>query len=70
MHLMKGAHWHGRHGAGLNNPKQASVDKWRAQLDAQAPIFERMGVEVLNASPHSALTAYRRVDFLEAIRGN
>jgi hypothetical protein len=67
MNIMKGLHWHGRHGAGLSNPKQASVDKWRAQLDAQAPIFEQLGIEVLIASPHSALTAYRRVDLLEAL---
>lgn len=68
MSIMKGSHWHGRHAPGLNNPKQASVDKWRAQLDAQAPVLERIGIEVLNSSPHSALSAYKRVPFLEAVK--
>lgn len=66
--LVKGIHYHGRHPAPLNNPKQASVDKWRAQLDAQAPLLLAMGIEVINASPHSALTAYPRRDLLEALR--
>ena len=67
MSLEKGTHWHGRHPPGLNNPRQASVDKWRLELDAQAPLLERMGIEVLNASPHSRLTAYPRVEFQEAV---
>lgn len=67
MSLRKGVHWHGSHAPGLSNPRQASVDKWRAQLDAQAPVLDRIGIEVINSSPHSALTAFRRVPFLEAI---
>lgn len=70
MSIEKGIHWHGRHPPGLNNPRQASVDKWRAELDAQAPMLQQMGIEVLNASPHSRLTAYPRVPLLEAIGGN
>lgn len=68
--LEKGTHDHGRHPPGLNNPRQSGVDKWREALDAQAPTLEAMGIEVLNASPHSRLTAYRRVPLLEAIRWN
>lgn len=68
MSLEKGTHWHGRHASPLNNPKQAAVDKWRIELDAQAPVLASMGIEVLNASPHSRLTAFRRVPLLEAIR--
>ncbi len=70
MTLEKGTHWHGKHPPGLNNPKQASVDRWRLELDRQAPLLQAMGIEVLNASPHSRLTAYKRVPFLEAIGGN
>lgn len=67
MSLERGIHWHGRHEAGLNNPKQSSVEKWRRELDAQAPILEAMGVDVAVASPHSRLTAYRREPLLEAL---
>lgn len=67
MTLEHGIHWHGRHQAGLNNPRQASVDRWRAELDAQAPLFDKMGIEVLNASPISRLTAFRRVTLQEAL---
>lgn len=68
MSIQKGFHWHGRHPPGLNNPRQASVDKWRLELDAQSHVLELMGIEVLNAAPHSALQNYRRVGLLEALR--
>lgn len=68
MSIVKGFHWHGRHQAGLNNPRQTSVDKWRIELDSQAPFLRMMGIEVLNASPFSALQAYPRVNLLEALR--
>ncbi len=67
MNLDHGIHWHGRHPGLLNNPRIGSVAKWRAQLDAQAGLLESMGIEVLNASPISSLTAFRKVDFQEAI---
>lgn len=69
MTLEKGTHWHGRHQPGLTNPTQSSVDKWRAELDAQAPVLQALGVEVINASPISRLTAFRRAPLLEALGG-
>jgi hypothetical protein len=68
--LEGGVHWHGRHGYGLNNPKVASVEKWRTRLDAQAPVLRRMGIEVVIGSPGSALTAYPKVDLWEALHGH
>ena len=65
--IEKGIHFHGRHPAPLNNPRQASVDRWRAVLDAQAPFLESRGIEVINCAPHSRLTAYRRQPLLEAL---
>lgn len=65
--LVKGYHWHGRHQAGLNNPKQAGVDKWRQHLDAQKPVLDKMGVRLLIGSPGSALTAYPKLDFMGAV---
>lgn len=67
MSIVKGYHWHGRHPAGLNNPKQDGVDKWRANLDAQAPVLDKMGVKLLIGSPNSALTAYPKLDFMGAV---
>lgn len=67
MSIDHGYHWHGRHDPGLNNPKQAGVDRWRMVLDAQKPILDRLGIEVVIGSPNSRLTAYRKLDFMEAI---
>lgn len=69
MSLQRGVHWHGRHEAGLNNPKQASVDKWRERLDAQAPILRRLGIDVVIGSPHSSLTAFPKMGLKEALDG-
>lgn len=65
--LEKGVHFHGSHPSPLNNPRQASVDRWRAILDAQAPFLAQAGVSVINCAPHSRLTAYPRQPLLEAL---
>jgi hypothetical protein len=66
MRLDKGLHWHGAH-AGLHNPNDRNVARWRRVIDGAAPTLKALGVEVLNASPISALQAYPKVDFMEAI---
>jgi len=66
--LQHGVHWHGRHPSPLVNPGQAAVDRWRLLLDQQAPLLDRLGIEVVNASRHSALAAYPRMDLLEALK--
>lgn len=70
MSLERGIHFHGRHPAGLNNPTQSSVERWRIELDAQAPLLAKMGIDVVIGSPHSRLTAYRRAPLMEALRGS
>ena len=60
MTLDRGVHWHGRHQRGLKNPTETVVALWRKRLDAVAESIARAGAEVINASPHSALTAYRK----------
>lgn len=60
LSLARGVHWHGKHGAGLNNPSAVNMERWRADLDAAAPMLSALGVEVLNASPHSSLTAFEK----------
>lgn len=69
MHLRDGAHWHGRHPAGLNNPSQAGVDKWRERLDAQRAFLDTIGVEVVIGTPNSALQNYPKLPYHEALHG-
>jgi hypothetical protein len=57
-----GDHFHGPHPPALRNPSQAQFTKWRMAFDAAAPTLTAWGVEVLNLSPISALTAYPRVN--------
>lgn len=69
MSLERGVHWHGSHPAGLNNPRQSQVDRWRIELDAQAPVLEKRGIDVVIGSPHSRLTAFRRQPLQDVIDG-
>lgn len=64
----KAVHWHGDH-QGLHNPSAGNVTRWRRVTDGAAPTLKALGVEVLNATPHSALSAYRRVNFAEVFDG-
>ena len=67
MRIDRGICWHGKYGQGLSNKTETDVIRWRKKLDAQAPWLKTLGVEVLNASSVSALTAYPKVDFAEAV---
>jgi hypothetical protein len=66
--LARGVHWHGKHPAGMNNPSGLNCAKWRADLDGAAPLLASLGVDVLNASPHSSLTAYEKRPLRECLR--
>jgi hypothetical protein len=66
--LKRGVHWHGRHGGRLNNPNEVIVRKWRDRLDACAPTFARLGIEVINTSASSALKAYPYRPLSEALQ--
>lgn len=68
MSIEKGSHFHGKHPSPLNNPRQASVDRWRAILDDQAPLLARLGIPVINCASHSRLAAYPRRPLLEALQ--
>ena len=58
-------HWHGDHPRGLGNC--VSIGKFPAQFSAMAGRLE--GIDVINASRHSILTLWPRVN-LEAALGN
>lgn len=66
MTLAHGIHWHGRHGAGLHNPTDRSVARWRRAFDAAADTLAALGVQVVNTSPISALRRYPKQSFQEA----
>lgn len=67
MTVAHGHHWHGRHEGGLNNPTEAGAARWRAVVDRQAPYLEAIGVEVVNASPISALENYPKMTLEQAL---
>jgi hypothetical protein len=66
MTLANGPHWSSDY-AGVAKPDEARVRSWREAMDACAPQFEELGVEVINCSPLSALTAYRKMLLHEAL---
>lgn len=67
MRVDLGVHWHADHNGGLTNPTAPTVVKWRRSLDAAAPKLRALGIEVLNASPDSALLAYPKMTLTEAL---
>ncbi len=66
--LARGVHWHGPHPPGMNNPSGVNCARWRADLDAAAPLLQSLGIEVLNASPYSTLTAFEKRPLRECLR--
>lgn len=63
-------HWHGRHTKkGLSNPTPDKLAIWAKTLDAQAPVLERLGVEVVDTTPSGALRAFRRSSIEEWLVG-
>lgn len=66
--LERGVHWHGKHPPGMNNPSASNLSRWAGDLDRAAPLLAAMGVDVLNVSPHSSLTAFRRCTLEEALK--
>jgi hypothetical protein len=67
MHLCNGLHWHGAHPKGMNNPRPELVKRWAQLLDAVAPQLRDLGIEVLSATPGSALRAYPFVELGAAL---
>lgn len=64
---LRGGHWHGDHLLPLRNPTEGNLARWRERLDGVAPAIAALGVEVLNCSPGSALSAFRRMKLEEAL---
>lgn len=67
MTLRGGQHWH-PHQPGTQARKDPKiVEECRVALDACAPQFAELGVEVINASAGSALRNYRKMSLVEAV---
>ncbi len=65
MRLDLGDHWHGRHPKGMNNPSTAIIAKWRKTLNENAPLLAQLGIDVVNCSEISALTAFPKMTMKE-----
>lgn len=63
-----GAHWYGRNRwSGSGNIDETGFRRWIAALDRAAPILAARGVDVVNASPASVLTCFRKASIAEAL---
>lgn len=67
MHTASGVHWHGPHRDGLVNPHEICFIKWRRILDGAAALMRDLGVDVVNVSPASALSAYPKMTIPQAM---
>lgn len=67
MHVRAGVHWHGEHGAGLNNPRADHFGPWIRYFEDNAGLIRSLGVEVINCTPGSALTCFTQMPLQAAI---
>lgn len=58
-------HWHGHHGKGLNNPRPGSLAGWAKGFEVLAR--ELRGVDVINCSRQTAITAFPRASLEECL---
>lgn len=65
----RGEHWHGNHPVPLKNARPESMQRWACVLDKQAPLFVALGIEVVNLSPLSLLSAYPQMSTDDALDG-
>lgn len=68
MRIDRGLHWHGKHPIGMNNPTEGNVARWRRATDNAATAMRAHGIDVVNVSPVSALTAYPKMSLEKALR--
>lgn len=63
MRVDRGKHFFGKHKYTGDRPNEKTVKGWREILDAQAPALAARGIEVINCSEVSALTAFPKQSF-------
>lgn len=65
---MGGEHWYGRNRWDFaNNPDASNFKRWARAFDANAAKVGEMGVDVVNSSKNSRITAYRYATIAETI---
>lgn len=64
---MSCGHWHGDHPAPLTNTRAFMLPNWISGFARLAADLREAGVDVVNATPGSALTCFPHVDLGEAI---
>lgn len=68
---MKGTHFFGLHPEPLRNTAPDTFALFRERFDRLAPVAQKMGIDIVNCTPGSALTCFRRSTIeaeLEGIR--
>lgn len=66
---LKGDHWFGRTNfPGRSNPAPHNFARWVKAFTRSVPFFQKHGVEVINASPDSALGVYPRMTIEQALK--
>jgi hypothetical protein len=60
-------HHYGEHPAPLRNPTPRLLAEWAKTLDRQAPALAAHGIELVNATPHSVLTAFPKMNVQEVV---
>lgn len=69
MHTGSGLHWYGRNTWNMaNNPNDGNLMRWRDAFTKQAPMLKAMGIEVINASPDSALRCFEHKTIEHALK--
>jgi hypothetical protein len=67
-HDRGGVHWYGRNTAhGMGNPGDSNFRRWVPAFEAAASQLQDMGVEVVNASPDSAIKGFRKQSVAETL---
>lgn len=61
-----GDHWHGKHPDGLRNARPQSLIKWRDVFEAA--VAKVAGIDVVNLSPVSALSAFPKMSVEQALQ--
>lgn len=61
-------HWHGRHQHPLYNPIRTNFDEWIKHFRNAAPMFARLGIDVVNCTAQSALQGYPRMSIEDAFK--
>lgn len=68
MHDRGGVHWYGRNTYWrMSNPSQDNFRRWIAAFVTASAQLQARGVEVINASPMSALTGFRKATLDQAL---